>query len=309
VVVRVAEVHEELLKLQRQQEAGTETIRRLDRMVRLTQARERQGRATRVDVLRGEQKLGSARQRQTGIDQQLTSRRADFSELLGFEPGTVFIAEVAPVPKVDVTGVEEALVVALRHRLDYAQLQQDEQDAARGMRIARRNLLPNLDIVTRYEKAGSGADASAAAKLDEDIWLVGLSSSSDLPMRSERLAVERAGLAREAAAIRMEAVRATVDRQVRQAASVYRRSVLDTETTARNYRLAERGAQLAQRMFERGRGDSFTLSNAEDERQSTEDVWLNAQAGEMIAAYHLLRVLGTLIEYPADLMPLMGGQP
>jgi len=56
-------------------------------------------------------------------------------------------------------------------------------------------------------------------------------------------------------------------------------------------------------MFERGRGDSFTVSDSEDELRDAEAAWLDAQTVVSVSAYYLLRTTGTLIEYPSELKP------
>ena len=52
------------------------------------------------------------------------------------------------------------------------------------------------------------------------------------------------------------------------------------------------------------RGDNFTVSDAEDQLQLAEATVLAARADASIAAYRVLRALGTLLEAPSDLKPL-----
>jgi outer membrane protein TolC len=56
-------------------------------------------------------------------------------------------------------------------------------------------------------------------------------------------------------------------------------------------------------MFEIGRGDSFSMSDAEDTLLQARNRMLAAQSEVSLAAYRLMKTLGTLIEYPADLKP------
>lgn len=303
VVVRVVETYEDLLSLQSQVEYERQTVERLERFFRLSAARERQGRGTRVDTLRAELKLGDARLSFSATDERLRSTRADFAELLGLPAGTA--VTVLPGPRFEVADFEPAagVAAAFSNRLDLAQIQQDLADAQRGVRIARRNLLPDLTAITRYERSGQGPDASDAGQLDTETWFVGISGSSDLPLRSERAALGQARISAESAALRAESVRAAIARQVEQAILAYRRAQAELPLADRNYQLARDRARLARRLFEMNKGDSFSVSDAEDARQQAERQQLAAQGASSVAACRLLRVLGTLIEYPPDLKP------
>ena len=126
---------------------------------------------------------------------------------------------------------------------------------------------------------------------------------SDLPLRSERNALRQAETGVDGAGIRIAAMRDAIAKQVLQTLSTYDRSKAEIAIAEKNYRLARGRVAAARRMFERGRGDSFTVSDAEDELKDAEATWLNTQTEAALTAYYLLRVTGTLIEYPADLKP------
>ena len=303
LIVQVVELYEELFRLQMQAECDRQTAERLDRFFLLAQARERQGRATRVDVLRSELKAGSARLLLSGTIEQLAARRADFAELLGLTPETACV--VAPAARMEVAAParESAVRCALSNRMDYAQILQDRDDAARGVRIARRNLLPDLNLISRYERVGAGTTSSDAMRLDDSAWFVGLTLQSDFPPRGERIAAERAETDKRMAQLRMETVRSAIRRQVQQALLSHERARNETAPAERNCELARTRANLARRLFESGRGDSFTLAEAEDELREAEARMLDAEAAASVAGYRLLRVMGRLVEYPEDLKP------
>lgn len=303
LVVQVVELYEELQKVQRQVDFERQALGRLERLLRLTEARERQGRSSRVDTLRVEQQKGEAQIRLNQVVEQRASVRGDFADLLGFPPEKVFRAVSGPMLTVDAPSAEEAVTVALANRLDYAQVLQDVRDAARGVRIARRNLLPDLNLISRYERAGEGGASSDAMDLNDDSWFVGLTVESDLTRRAERVALGQAALGEETAAETAGIVESGVRRQVRQALATYERARSEIVFAERNLRLAQSRAALARRLYEMGRGDNFSATDAENALLQAQDSMLEAQAGASVAAYKLLRSLGTLIEYPDDLKP------
>jgi outer membrane protein TolC len=303
LVVRVVEAHEHLLRLQQQFAFDTQTVSRLSQVVRLTQARQRQGRSSAVDTLRAELKLGTAQSQLNTTRERINAMQADYADLLGLPPDTPILALAGPTVSVEIPPGSQAAETALKNRLDYAQVLQDYEDVLRGIKIARHNLLPDVSLVSRYELAGTGDSAGEAVRLDTSVWFVGLSASSDLPMRSGRIAVERSLLDREGAEIRIAAVRSAILRQVEQAQAECRRAEAELPLAERNYALALNRARLSRRLFDMGKGDSFSVSDAEDELRSAERNRLASESDAVVATYRLLRVLGTVIEYPDDLKP------
>jgi len=303
IVVRVAEAYEELLRLEMEQELQKRTIVRLERLLKLAKAREKQGRVTRVDTLRSEIRLGDASLLASGTAEQLRNKRADFAELLGFQPSTDFTPLSCPAPSIAVDNIQTAVQTALSNRLDYAQIRQDYGDVRRGIRIARRNLLPDLNLALNYQKTGEDTSIPEAARVTSDSWFVGLEVHGDLPMRSQINAVKRAAIDVEIAKVRIDAFKEAIEKQVMQAFSVYERAKSEISTAEKNFQLAGRQVEFARKMFERGKGDSFSASDAEDELQSAQTKWLGAQSAAAVSAYRLLRVTGILMEYPADLRP------
>ena len=113
----------------------------------------------------------------------------------------------------------------------------------------------------------------------------------------------RADLQTDAAALRIEALQASIGKQVIEALSAYRRAKAEAGTAEKTHRLAWVREESARRLFERGRGDSFAATDAEDELKQAQTVWLAAQADVVASAYRLLRVTGTLVECPPALKP------
>jgi outer membrane protein TolC len=303
MVVSVVEAHEDLLRLQRQVERDRKAVERLERFARLTAVRERQGQATHIDTLRSELRLGDARLRLSGTEQQIKTRRSEYADLLGFAPEEELAALPAPRVAVTVSNADEAVASAFSNRLDYAQILQDQEDAARGLAIAGRGLLPDLSLVSRYDRTGEGASWSEANRLGADGWFVGLALSSDFPPRLERAAYGQAEVRKESMALKVESLRFAISRQVREALQVYQRSEAEIPIAERNHEAAAKRARLARRLFEIGKGDSLSVADAEDEFRDAEANWLNAQAAASVAAYRVLRVAGTLLEYSDDLKP------
>lgn len=299
LVLQVVETFETLIRLERQIESDEASLVRRDKMFRLTRAREKQGRSTRVDTLRAELQRGQAQSRLESTREQLSSTTRDFAELLGLPTDSRFALTPPPLLDVDVPPAADAVRIALQNRLDYAQTLQDAEDARRTVRIAAKGIEPSLSIRTRYERF----EPVGGAEEPQDLWLVALSGDTDLGRRTERARLGQAVVSRDAAEQTVSIRETTIARDVQQRITGYQQARGELGIANRNFDLAERRARLARRLFEVGRGDSFSVSDAEDAVTDAEDQLRAARSAASIAGYRLLRSLGTLTETPGDLRP------
>ena len=191
LILQVVTLHGDVLRLQQRLVADEQNFKRFDQLYRLTRVREQQGRATRIDTLRAEFERGRAELSITSTTEELESRRRDLADLLALPLDTDLVARPGADLRVDATPPGEAVGIALSNRLDYAEAIQQLRDAARGVAIAGRQLLPDLNLIARYEKIGSGPAASDARTLDEEAWFVGFAGDTDVPQRGARAALGR----------------------------------------------------------------------------------------------------------------------
>ncbi len=276
---------------------------RLQRLQTLASIRERQGRATRVDALRAEVLRGEADARLANSREQASSLALDLADLLGAEPGTEFRLIPAARLTLDPPAAADAVRWALERRLDYADTQQAARAARRQTALARRDLLPDLRLVARHESRGEGNTLGDAWTTEDDRWFVGLASEGDLARTRERIAFHQAQLAEEAADTALALKTRTVTRDVQQALSRLRRARTQTVLAARTAEVAARRAALARNLFEHGRGDTFSVTDAEESAQQAELARQQAETDADVAAYELLHALGALVPAPADLLP------
>ncbi len=304
LVVQVAESHAALLQLQQKEEFDRQSLERLVKLFRLTAARERQGRAAHGDTLRADLQRGRAESSLQTTREQIESRRRDYADLLGLEPTTDIVAVAGARLEIALPDPGRVAAIALSNRLDFAQVMQDLGDAERGTKISARNLMPDISLVARYDWMGQGKKYDDAVRLNNENWFVGLSAgNNDLLQSGERAALKQAQAGELNAALRVDVVRIAIERQALNELSAYTRSTQQIAVEERNYALALDRAKLARRLFEQDRGDNFTVSDAENELQSAETSVLDARSSANIAAYRLLRSLGTLLEAPVDLKP------
>ncbi len=305
VALQVIQTYAEISRVEAQTAVEQAALARLDKLARLTQARVQQGRATKVDALRVESQRGDAATRARTVAERAAALRLDLTELLGLAPQ--FTLQLAPPPMlaVETQAVERAVATALANRLDLAQVQQDHRDVERGLRIARHMLLPDLKLVATYERYGEGATLSSASSFDQNNWSIGLQADGEIGTGRERIAYRQAQLDERTALADIETARRLIERQVRQQLLEQARAAAEVGQAQRNRSVAEARLRLARRLFEMGRGDNFAVTDAEQQFQQAETAWLAAQTEAALAGYKLRRLLGTLLEQPAELKPEM----
>jgi outer membrane protein TolC len=297
LILEVVTAYENLLKLERQVVADRKSVERARLLDRSTEAQERLGRATRIDTLRVGLQLGQLETRLEGSGERLELAHQDLAVLLGAESGTRFALAATPRLELDLPPLEEALEIALARRPDYAQALADAADGGRRTRIARRELLPDLAATLRYDH-WDGLPGAETGTL-----LVAVRMSGDLLMPEARIAVSRAQVDEEAERKRVRIVEQLVARDVERAWLAVRRSRAEVPLLERNLEHAQARLRLASRLFEVGRGDNFTVVDAEAAFVDAESRLLDGRAAETIDGYRLLRALGNLVEVPERLRP------
>ena len=303
VAMDVVRTFERMILLQRQLEFDRAFYGRSEAFHALTQAREKQGRATRVDALRVEMQRGEALSRLENNREELFSSAQLLAELVGAAPDATFELEPPPHLVLKLPSVDEALRTALARRLDYAQAQQDRRTGERQLVLARRGRLPDLSVVVRTERAGDHGDFGSSLQTEPTHWFAGLASDTDFNRTRERIAFRQAALSSDAAAETVALKERTIAREVQQILARCRRAETDLGIAGRNRTLSGSRAELARRLFNAGRGDHFSVTDAEDAEVLAESRLLAARAEASLCGYELMRTLGTLLESPADLLP------
>ncbi len=306
LIVDLVTVFERVVRLEKQVEADRRVVDRLAATRELTRLRERQGRVSGVDTLRAEQQHDDGVTRLEADGESLYQARRDLADLLGSAPETEFRLVPPPLPEIETPDTGAAVRMALSNRLDYAQVIDDCRAAARKSRLARRGLQPDVSLVTRYEQFGDDRTLGGSTTIDDSRWSVGVAGDVDLVQAREHTAVKAAVLDLDAAQQTIGLRRQTIARDVQQAVSAYRRSRTDLTNAGRSFSVGEARVELAHRLFEAGRGDSFGVADAEQGFVVAEINLLNARADVSVTGYRLLREMGILVESPDALKPRPG---
>lgn len=295
LVLEVAVAYDAILRAARQVESDTLSLERLRGITALTRAREETGQISRVDLLRIDLQRGEAQTRLQNSLDVLETLRDEFAMLLGLDPLARFTLNPPPLLELDPPDSEEAFVLALRNRVDIARALDALDDAGRQVRIARRDLLPDVRLIGDWEAGGDLPD------LQRDAWFVGFTVEPDFNPVERRSRIARSELRREQIERQTAELHHMVRRDVRRQLRDYNRSQSNLLIAARNRELSTRRLDLAEALFRMGRGDAVSLSDAEEAHALAIRTELAARSEASLAAYRMLLSLGTLLEIPDDL--------
>lgn len=301
LVLDVVETFQRIHQLNKLIDVDTAFLSRANRLFHLTKARARSGLAEHVDVLRGQVQSGDAEARLAASRERLSFENGNLAELMGMPTDTKL--DLAPPPdfEPDIPTPLVAAQIAISNRMDYAQAVQNDVDTRRGLRIADRGLLPDINFVANFSKFGEGTDQSAAASLPRDDWFVGLVMGSSYNAAQQRSTLARARIATEGTADSIESIALTIAREVQQALALYARSRTEVTIALRNEQNARARAALARRLYDLQRGDHFSVADAEDKLTEQTVTLYNARNAAAVNGYRLRFVMGTLVDFPDEL--------
>ncbi|MDZ4199814.1 MAG: TolC family protein [Kiritimatiellia bacterium] len=302
LALTLVSLFETIFRLDAQAEFERRFLGELDRLARLTRARERQGRATRMDSLRVEVQLGEAQTRLTNVQERRAIAMRELTEVVGADPSENLL--LAPPPRIvtPLPDPETAVALALSRRMDYAQVLDDAASAGRRDTLARRARWPDLSLSLSLRRTHPDG-LPEAAREGENHWFATLASDGFPSRRADRIAMEQAGLDEESAELEVEWTRQIITREVLQALAECRRAEAELEIAERTREWAQNGSTLGRRLYALGRTDGLSVSGAEAQLAESERRLLEAQAADRFSRVALLHVLGLLIEHPEELTP------
>jgi len=302
-VVSVVDAYERVLRLQQQLDADEQAIKRANSLLKLTQAKERLGRTNRIDTLRVQLQQGETESRAANSKEQLRAAKRALAELMGWNSAVLPTLIPAPLFLVHYRSLDEATETALANRLDYAQSQQDHEDALRATRIAKKTIQPALRLVAQYDYNDSDLFDDTAFDRGRDSWTLSLVSDTDFNRNREKIQYEQA-LLRQGQTI--EDIRArylAIGREVEQALLAYQRAHQQLDVLQGNLKHAEARLTLARKLFRVGRTDGFSVTDAEEAFLAAQRRWLAGRSEASVNGYRLLATTGTLVEFPPHLKP------
>ena len=259
-------------------------------------AKEKIGLATPLDVYRAKIRLKDAEDKVVSAQEALRSA-GDRLKILLASPWRSFLHVEAPLDclSLDIT-LDQAVKTALQHRVELKQAQDDLKEARRLANLAKNNLLPQVDIITRYSRFQNAASYHDTMELRENIWSINLTGSTDVLRKAEKIAFQQSLLTIKRLTLSYDAIVDNIEHEVRQYYALIKKSKDSMDIRKEQIEDAKGKLALSKIKFEHGMANNFDVIEAETELQEAQSNFLAAKIDYIVGRYRLRAAMGTLLE-------------
>lgn len=273
-------------------EAAAAIIARLEPDALLAEARQRAGVGDTSQRLQAQAQLRGAQEQLERFEELERSLYEALLIQLQIQPSEA--CEIVP-PPLDLSfdgSLRELGARVVRHPESLG-LRLDLEAADRNVALAEQNLKPQLDLVVGYSQVDvieAGADAARFSRKGQ--WNVGLRGGLGSDRRQARLDLDRARLAREELALRVEQNERTLGSRIRLACDAVERARERTGLLASLRDDAESRVRLARLRLTHGLVEPRELIDAEEALQRVELQWVDARYDQAVAVFEARELLG-----------------
>lgn len=271
-------------------------VKRLQRHATTAKAKEKVSLATPIDVYRAEIKLKTAEDNLSRSMKALRSAEDSLRTTLAMPFATAFTINAAldykPIEMVE----NRAIRIALDNRIEMAQGEDDLAEAKRNAKIAKHNILPELNLVAGYSQFGSDRVADRSFEFDETRWELRLVTSTDFSRSAEKLNYEQSLNYIESVRLQARQLEEDIIREVRFQLRLLHETQGRIANKHEQIEQAQGKLALAQLKFNYDMANNFDIIEAESELQQARTDLLGATVDHIVGTYDLRAVLGTLIE-------------
>jgi outer membrane protein TolC len=263
--------------------------RRSDRLFEL-------GRASEVDKFRAAREYLVAENDVVDAKQEYEARLDRFKVLIGVEATTKLdVAEEIPAPRPMELGLKRAIDVALLNRLDLMTSRDAVTDAERRLRIAEKNLLPDLNVEAVGTRAARDGSQNVSSPLEHDTYSLGVALELPLDRVRERGAMRAARIELDRSRRDLSLKEDTVILSVRDALRNLRSAESSLKIQEQIAASEEKNAKIANIRFQNGEIGNRDLTDALTNLADAKDRLVREQANVETARAQLLRDLGVLV--------------
>ncbi len=248
-----------------------------------------------------------ARRREIAAETSLVAARTeyrlrldDFKILLGL-PTTEAIDLTAQEPEFQAIRIEaeSAVDVALHNRLDLHTERDRLEDAKRGVRIAKNDLLPDLNLAAGYGVASGGASAAAATRVSDATpnqrsGQAGVTLRLPLDKKAERNAYRSSQIDLEQARRGLDQREDEVSRDIRNAIRELSQFQKQIELQLEQIASERRAVAVMQFRVEAGEAQQRDLTEARQSLNDAQNLLIDLKVQHFVARLRLRRNLGIL---------------
>jgi outer membrane protein len=299
LILRTISALYEVLKAQKSLVVNTESHLRVEKFFQTAALKAKIGLSDTLDVYRAEVEMGLAEDTLRASKEKLQETEDILRDILALPSDIVIQVELPLVYHPLTLDLEEALDIALSHRVEVDQAEDHFEENQRLSCIAKKRLMPELNVVLNYSNLGEDQyfTDSIWGKRD-NTWGVGLTTSTDFNPFADKAAYEMSLLAVGSASRGMEQAVSNVTFEVKRSMRNLQRAKEKMELQKKQIHSSKGGLRLAELKFDRGMANNFDLIQAEKTLKSAELSYWHALIDHIVGEYQLQSHLGILMDKP-----------
>jgi len=284
---------EALLKLDK------EALDRLDHFYSAIKVKERIGMADSLDVYRTEIEIKAQEDSLNNSQEGLQDAKDRVRELLALPLDREFIIELSMEYSPLDPDVDEAIKSALANRIEIEQAEDRWKENHRLSRLAKTNLLPDLDMVMDFTNIGyDEVFTNTFTSRRDSRWGVGFMTSTDWDRTAQQVAYQQSIFNVTNAERSYNQAEDTVVLDVKRAIRALRRASQRIDIQLDQIHSSEGGLKLAKLKFDRGLANNFDVIQAEKALRNARTAHLGAIIDHKIGEFRFLSAIGLLVDKP-----------
>lgn len=281
-----------LIGAQRSIQIAESAVDEAQRMLKAAQTKKEEGLVAKIDVIRAEVQLAQTQARAVSAKRNYESEGDSFVNLLGLELGTPISIDTSIQYVSRTVNLDSSLSLAYRNRVDYRSAELTVALDAINLKIAKRNLLPDVSFDASYGLSDSGSKLGDALSLSESDWSASLSWS--VPLWQNRKSLKEDYLQSISQKIideiSLEDARRGIALEVRQAIIGVLEAEESLQIIGKSVAAAEESLRLAKLSYEEALVAYLDVLDAQNNYTEVQNSYTTALIGQVRALANLDRV-------------------
>lgn len=261
--------------------------------------KEKIGMSDALDIYRAETELRLSKEALANSEERLQDAQDVLRELLSLPFETCFKVEVPLDWTPCRMQIGKAIELALNNRIEMDQEEDQWNENRRLSHVAKKNLLPELNLVLDYSNFGRNEVFTRAwTRHRESSWGIGLTTTASFDPLAEKIAYEQSLSAILQAKRDFEEAESSLVIEVKRVFRQLKRDSHKLLLHEEQIEISRRALEVAKIKFDYGMADNFNLIQAEKTLRGAEENFWGALIDHIIGEYQLLAVTGLLIDKP-----------
>lgn len=272
-----------------------EQDRRLNKHVVTIQLMETTGLGNQIDTYRAQIRQKDVQNQVANAKQQYQGALDRLKVLLALPVETQLKIKIPLSYELTNISSQDAEEIALSNRIEIDQAKAEMKEARRKAKVAKKQILPDLNFVATYRKNSFLKNIDASESNIGDFWSIGFTSNTDVARSSERASYQQSLLNVRQKRLQQESLSDTIRAEVRNRLDALIKEAQTIRLREEQIVQARGKSRLAEIKFSHGMGGNFDFIEADTELQRAKANLLTGKINYIVGQYRLRAALGTLI--------------